>query len=210
MAADILSTTVPLITSQTRSKVEQIRLMSHGAITIAPRVKMSSELDTTNLLSTSIFIHLGRLVTNAFTTGVNFRIEASAAISGDGQWYPVTIFTSALGTNVGSQAVGAALAGQNILPIGATANFVVGDIVYISNAIEANDEFGRITTVTLNTSITLEDNLLFTQTGSTVISKAEMYYALIDTSAIARLRIVVDGSGAGQNFDAEVLSVVGA
>lgn len=198
--------------------IQGISIIPLQSLTAAPRVITSSTspdmnpLDVTDVNSASIFIHLGRTNTNAFTAGVNFRIEASATSSGDGQWYPVTTFTSALGTNIGSQAVnGTAAAGQKVVPIAATANFVVGDIVYIQNATRSQGEFGRITTVTLNTSITLEDNLVFAQPAtSTVTSKSEMYYALIDTSSIGRLRVVVDGSGAGQNFDVEVKAVSGS
>lgn len=215
MAATAAST-VPLITTQTRNKISQVNLITLQSLTSAPRVVMSSELDTTNILSTSITIHLGRTSTNVFQSGINFRIEASSATSGDGYWFPVTIFTSALGTGTGSQNVnGTAAAGQKVIPIAATANFSVGDIVYIQNTTISNSEFGRIAVVTANTSITLEDNLRFSQPATSIVtSKSEMYYALIDTSAIERLRIVVDGTqpgvGATFNFDTEALAIVGA
>ncbi len=203
---------IPTITSQIRNKIDNTTLILLQSLTSAPRQVMSQHLDTTNLSSITILIHLGRTTTNAFTSGINFRIEQSAApVGGNGFWFPITIFTSSLGTNVGSQAVnGAALAGQKVIPIAATANFVVGDIVYIKNTTISNSEFGRITVVTLNTSITIEDNLRFDQTTSTVTSKAEVFYGLFDMSSCRSLRIVVDGSGTGQNFDVEVFQVVGA
>lgn len=193
------------------NKGDNVSIIALQAVTPAPRVVISSDLSTTNLKSVVILIHLGRVKTNAFTAGVNYRIEQSAVPSGDGFWFPITQFMSELGTNVGSQAVnGAALAGQKVIPIAATANFSVGDIVYIKNTTIANSEFGRITTVTLNTSIEIEDNLIFVQTTSTVTSKSQMFYGLIDTSASKRLRVVCDGSGAGQDFDTEIYSVIGA
>lgn len=205
--------TLNIITSQVRNKVDDLLLLALQSNTAAPRVLMSTEVPTTNILSLSLLIHLGRVVTNAFTAGVNFRIEGSTAPSGDGFWFPITVFTSALGTNIGSQNVGAAgaAAGQKVIPIAATANFVVGDIVYIQNATHSQGEFGRINTVSANTSITLEDNLRFSQPATSLVtSKSEMFYGLIDTSALERLRIVIDGSGAGQNFDVELLAVAGS
>jgi hypothetical protein len=198
-------------TSPVRNKIDNVVLFTTQALTTAPRVLMSSELDTTNILSVSIFIHLGRKTETSFTAGVNFRVEASATSSGDGYWFPITQFTSALGTSVGSEAVnGACLANQKVIPMAATAGFTVGGIIYISNLVEGNDEWARVTVVTTDTSITIEDNLRFVQTGSTVYAQAEMYYALVDTSTIKRLRVVIDGSGAAQNFDAEIIATVGA
>lgn len=199
------------ITGLVKTKTDNNTLIALQTNTTAPRVTISSELNTTNILVTTIGTHLGRVTTNAFTAGVNFRIEGSTTPSGNGYWFPITIFTSAVGTNIGSQTISSnASAGQNIVSIGATANFVVGDIVYIQNTTEANSEFGRIKAVSLNANITLEDNLRFAQpTTSTVTSKSEMYYALIDTSAIKRLRCVSDGSGTGQNFDCEIIAVTG-
>ncbi len=215
VTGDTSVTSAVSISSQTRNKIQQIPLITLQTNTVAPRVVISSvlnEFNVTNYLSVGIHIHLGRVTTSAFTAGVNFRIETSPAVSGNGYWFPITIFTSTLGTNVGSQTVnGTAAAEQNVIPIAATANFVVGDIVYIQNATEANSEFGRIIAVSLNTSITLEDNLRFAQLAtSTVTSKSEMFYGLIDTSSSKRIRVVSDGSGAAQNFDCEVYATVGA
>jgi len=209
--ANTLPSTLSSITTQTRNKVDQVSLITLQQVTAAPRVVMSSELPTTNFTSASIMIRLGRQTETAFTAGVNFRIEASAATSGDGYWFPITTFTSALGTNVGSEAVnGACAAGQKTINAASTTNLVVGNIIFINNTTLANSEFARITTVTLNTSIAVEDNLLFAQTGSTLYTQGEFYYALIDTTAIERLRIVVDGSGAAQNFVVDAYAVVGA
>ncbi len=180
-------------------------------VTVAPRVVTSSDINVTNYLSATIFIHLGRLTTSAFTAGVTFRVESSAASSGNGQWYPTSaIFTSPVGSSVASQAVSAAApAGQKVIPIANTAGFAVGNIIFISNPVTGNSEWARVTTVTLNTSLTVEDNLINDQTTSTVYNQAEMYLATIDTTSMVRLRVVVDGSGAAQNFAVEVKSIVG-
>lgn len=203
--------TIPTITAQTINKISDVNLITLQEVTAAPRIVISAELPTTNLSSVSIMIHLGRLTTTAFTSGVNFRIETSTKSSGNGHWYPITLFTSPLGSSIATEAVSAAAAaGQAVIPMADTTGFAVGDIVYIDNPTTANSEFGRVAVVTTNTSITLEDNLLFAQTTSTVFDQAEMYYALINTDSFERLRVVVDGSGAAQNFAVEVDADVGA
>lgn len=201
------------LTSQTRNKIDDVELIALQLVTSAPRVVISSELDTTNLTSISVTIHLGRQTETAFTAGVNFRIEMSPAPSGTGNWHVITQFTSALGSSVASQAVGAAgaAAGQKVIPMTDTTGFSAGDMIFIQNATLANSEFHRISAVTTNTSITIEDNLQNSQPAtSTVYDQAESYYALIDTSSIKRMRVVIDGSGAAQNFATHCDVVTGA
>lgn len=205
--------TISSITTQTRNKIDDVELIQLQLVTVAPRVVISNELNTTNATSVSVTIHMGRQTETAFSAGINFRIEMSPAPSGTGNWHTITQFTSALGSSVGSQAVGAAgaAAGQKVIPMTSTTGFAVGDMIFIQNATLANSEFHRITVVTTNTSITIEDNLQNAQPStSTVYDQAESYYALIDTSSIKRLRIVVDGSGAAQNFAVHCDVVIGA
>lgn len=215
--ADTLPSSINSLTTSSRNKITQVNLITLQTNTVAPRVVISSvlnELDTTNILSVSITIHMGRVVATALSAGVNFRVEMSSATSGDGYWFPVTTFTSTIGAATSTTAsVATSLAGQNVITVAAAGSFAVGDIIYIQNATESNSEFARVTVVTggVNGTLTLEDNLRFNQqVGAVVTNKADMFYGLIDTSSVERLRVVSDGSGAGQNFDCEVKAVVGA
>lgn len=203
--------TISNISTQRFNKIIPIPLITLQNVTSSTRVVISSELPVTNVTSASIMIHMGRTVTTAFTAGINFRIEASSQSSGDGHWYPITIFTSALGSSVATEAVSAAaVAGQNVIPMADTTGFVAGDIIFIQNTTIGNSEFARVALVTAATSITIEDNLVNTQTTSTVFDQAELYYAQIDCSSIIRLRLVVDGSGTGQNFAVSADAIVGS
>lgn len=161
-------------------------------------VLISSVIDVSAKFALTLFLHFGRRAATALTTAVTFRIEASAKASGDGHWFPVATYVTKIAA-VTSQAVnGTCASGQNVVAMTSTTGMTVGDIVYIDNGTIANSEWHRIKTVTSNTSITLEDNLVSAQTGATVYPAAEMFPAQIDCSAITRVRVVVDGSGTGQ------------
>lgn len=194
----------------TITKTQGTSVLALQELTSGARQAISSALSVTTALAATIFVRIGRLTATAFTAGVNIRIEASAKSSGDGFWFPLTQFTTALGSSVADEAVnGTCNSGQAVVGMASTTGFAVGDIVYIDQGAPGNSEFGRVAVVTTNTSVTLEDNLVNAQTGSTVYDQAEMFVAQIDCTAIGRLRVVVDGSGAGQNFACDAWAVTG-
>ncbi len=161
-------------------------------------VVISSAVDVSAKFAVTVFIHFGRRAATALTTGVIFRIEASSKSSADGHWYPLATFQTRVAA-VTSQAVnGTCASGQNVVAMASTTGETVADIVYIDNGTIANSEWGRVKVVTSNTSITIEDNLINAQTGATVFPSAEMFSALVDCTAVGRLRVVVDASGTGQ------------
>ncbi len=166
-------------------------------------VVISSAVDVSAKFAVTVFIHFGRRSATALTTGVIFRIEASAKSSGDGHWYPLATFQTRVSAVTAQSVNGTCASGQNVVPMASTTGESVADIVYIDNGTIANSEWGRVKVVTSNTSITLEDNLTNAQTGGTVYPSAEMFSALIDCTAIGRLRLVVDASGTGQVVAAE-------
>ncbi len=171
-------------------------------------VVVGSAVDVSTLIVGTALIHFGRRTNAAFTTAPTFRIEMSAKSSGDGFWWPLAQFSPVLGTSLTAQAVnGTVASGQNVITMTSTTNFAVGDIIYIDNTTIANSEWGRVKTVTTNTSVTIEDNLVNAQTSSTVYRAAEMYPALLDLSAVTRLRLVADGSGTGQAMACEAFLV---
>mgnify|MGYP001615681251 CR=1 FL=1 len=197
------------------SKTAGISVISLQELTSAPRVVgasayTSSEQDVSTKLAATIFARIGRIVTAAFTAGVKVRVEVSSAASGERYWQPITPFQTNLGASVADEAVnGTCASGQNVIPLAITTGFAVGDLVYVDNTTTGNSEFCRVVTVTSNVSVTVADNLTNTQTGATVYNQAEEFIATIDLIAIKRIRIVVDGSGAGQNFAVEVFMVTG-
>jgi hypothetical protein len=161
-------------------------------------VVASSVLDVSTKLSASVYLHFGRRAATALTTGLTYRVEGSAHATAHGHWFPLAQFITNVAA-VGDEAVsGTCAAGQAVIAMASTTGFTVGDIVYIDNGTIANSEWGRIKTVTTNTSITLEDNLVNAQTGATVYAGAQIFTAALDLSGVKRLRVVANGSGTGQ------------
>ncbi len=150
---------------------------------------------TTNLAAL-VTIHFGRTSNTALTTACFFRIEGSAKASGDGYWFPLAQFSSLIAAVTSQPVNGTCNSGQKVVAMSTTTGMSVGDIVFIQNGTIANSEWGRVTVVTASTSITLEDNLLNAQTGSTVYPSGEMYAAMLDLTAVTRLRVVAGGQAA--------------
>jgi hypothetical protein len=149
-------------------------------------------------------IHFGRRATSALTVPVNFRVEGSAKVSGDGHWFPLAIISSEIAAAESEAVSGTVNAGTNVITVASTTNLVVGDLIFVDNGTIANSEWGRIKAVSTNTSVTIEDNLLNAQTGATIYDQAQIIAIQVDLSCIKRLRIVVDNSGSGQAVAAEV------
>jgi hypothetical protein len=136
---------------------------------------------------------------------VKLRLEGSPKTSGDGQWFELASWQS-LTTAAESEAVsGTANAGQNVLGAASTTNLVVGDTIFIDNSTIGNSEWGRIKSVSANTSVTIEDNLVNAQTGSTMYDQGEFFSGQINLENVLRLRLVVDASGSGQAVAVEAI-----
>lgn len=199
--------------SRVASKTQDISVITLQKLTVAPRVLISSVLNVASAFSAGLYIRLGRVTTSAFTASVNIRIEASPTSSGNTHWHPVNgaQFTSALGSSVASQALTAAsVVGDKTLTMAATTNFAVGDLVFIDDTVDVTKgEFGRIASINTGVSITLEEGLTYAHavTTTTVYDQAEQYYAQIDCQDKGRLRLVIDGAGAAQNFAIDAMAV---
>lgn len=175
----------------------------------ANTVVISSVVDVSTKLAATVFIHFGRRATTALSEGAEFRLEASAKASGEGFWFPIASFKTAVATAESEAVSGTVSAGATVITVASTTNLVSGDLIYIDNSTIANSEWGRIKSISTNASVTIEDALVNTQTGATIFDQAEMYVAAIDLTAITRLRLVVDASRTGQAVAAEAFIVTG-
>lgn len=181
-------------------------------------VLISTAQDVSTKLAGMVMIHFGRRSATALTESVQIRIEASAKSSGDGHWYPLVVFLTQI-QGVTAQAVnGTCNAGQAVIAMASTTGMSkdyantsspIGNIVYVDNGTIANSEWGRVVQLSANTSITIEDNLVNAQTGSTVYPSAEMFQAMLDFTAIARIRVVVNANNTGVAVAVEAEMVTG-
>lgn len=172
-------------------------------------VVLGSAIDVSSKFGATVFIHFGRRSNTALTEGMEFRIEGSSKSSADGQWFPLAVFKTKIAA-VTSQAVsGTCNAGQAVIAMASTTGMTVQDIIYIDNGTIANSEWGRIKSLVVNTSVTIEDNLVNAQTGATVYPSGEMFVAQLDLTAVGRIRLVANGANTGQAVAVESFMVTG-
>lgn len=168
-------------------------------------VYVSSEIDVATKLACFLAIKFGRRATTALTEGVEFRVEASGKASGDGDWHTIYSYKTAVATAESEAVSGTVSSGTNVITVASTTNLARADIVYIDNSTIGNSEWGRVKSIVAATSITIEDNLVNAQTGSTIYDQAEILPAIfVDCTAFKRLRVVVDGSNTGQAVAFEI------
>jgi hypothetical protein len=172
-------------------------------------VVISSAVDVSTKFAAFLGIHFGRRTTSALTAGARFRVEGSMKSSGDGFWFSLAEFLTAIAAAESEAVSGTVSAGTNVITVASTTNLTVGDLVYLDNSTIGNSEWGRVKAVSANVSITIEDNLLNAQTGSTIFDNGEFFSVSLDLSAVTRLRLVADFSGTGQACSAEAFLVTG-
>ena len=169
----------------------------------ASSVALSSALDVSTAMGGLVYVRFGRRSATAAGAGVNIRLEASHATSGDNSWYPFAQYVTAFAACEAEALTGTVAAAQAALTLASTTNLTAGDLIYIDNGTIANSEWGRIKSIVANTSVTIEDNLVNAQTGATIYDTAEIYTPAEIPAGAVRIRLVADGSLFTQAFALE-------
>lgn len=169
----------------------------------ANAIIVGTAVDVSTKIGGVINVRFGRRSATAATAGVNIRLESSNRASGN-YWNPFAAFTTASAA-CQSQVLGTCAASQNVLAMASTTGIAAGDVLFIDNATAASCEWGRVQSIVTNTSATLEDALMNTQTGNTVYDTAEIYAPVVIPEGALRVRVVVDGSPFGQAFAIEAI-----
>ena len=177
----------------TFTKTVQTALLAIQSVA-ASSVVISSAFDMSTKLGGIVYVRFGRRAATATSFGANIRIEASHAASGDNSWYPLTVFTSTIAAVEAEAVSGTVNAGTNVITVASTTNLAAGDIIFINNSTIENSEWARIKSIVTNTSVTIEDNLVNAQTGSTIYDGAEIFSPVVIPEGVMRIRVVVDGS----------------
>lgn len=174
------------------------------ASTAASTVAISSALDVSTKMGGLVYARFGRRSATAAGAGVNIRLEASMASSGDNSWFPFAVFTTAFAACEAEAVSGTVGSGTNVITVAATTNLAAGDLIFIDNGTIGNSEWGRIKSIVAATSVTIEDNLVNAQTGATLYDTAEIYAPVSIPEGAYRIRAVVDGSLFTQAFACEI------
>lgn len=164
------------------------------ASTAASSVAISSAVDVSTAMGGLVYVRFGRRSATAAGAGAMLRCEASHAASGDNTWYPFAEIATQFAACEAEAVSGTVASGTNVITVASTTNLVAGDLVYIDNGTIANSEWGRIKSIVANTSITIEDNLVNAQTGSTIYDAAEIYVPIAIPEGALRIRFVNDSS----------------
>jgi hypothetical protein len=138
------------------------------AETAANEVSIGSEVDVSTYYAAHIRVRMGRASASAFT-----------AVNGAGPRFRTEA------------------AGQTVVSLAAGTNFAAGDYVFFHNTTIGNSEWSRVKSVS-GADLTLEEGIVNAQTGATCRDQAEQFDALIDLTAIQRIRCVADAAGNGQ------------
>lgn len=161
----------------------------------ASTVVISSNIDVTSKFSAAFNMWWGRKSATAAGAGLNIRIEGY-----DGaRWYPLALYTTAFAAAADEALTGTVNSGQKVLTCASTTGFTAGDLISIINGTLANSEFGRVKSISANTSVTIEDNLVNAQTSSTMYDSAECWAAEVPTTGYTTLRVVADASSFTQD-----------
>lgn len=164
--------------------------------------------DVSTKMAGILGIRIGRMSASPFKEPVNMRLEWAAHYANSSMWFPVPGFDYDTSDDFNESVPGlmsgtaAASAAQAVIGLTNTGAAEPQDMVYIDNpTTPAQSQFGRIKAVTRDTSITLDDILLYAVTTSCVVYRgAEALSQQIDFSTFQRLRLVIDGTRAGQPF----------
>lgn len=187
----------------TFSKTGSLSLLSLQSVA-ASSVVVGSAVDVSTKMGGLIAVRFGRRSASSGTAGMNLRLEWSPDSSGS-RWTLITTLTTAFAA-VESEAVsGTVNSGTNVITVASTTNLSAGVVVFIDNSTIANSEWGRIKSAVTNTSITLEENLVNAQTGSTIYAGAEIYSGVQFPEGALRIRAVADGALFTQAFAIEVI-----
>jgi len=186
----------------TYTKTIQTDLLALQSVA-ASSVAISSDFDMSGKIGGTVLVRFGRRAATAAGAGVNIRVEASHASSGNNTWYPLAIFTTNFAAAADEAVSGTVNSGTNVITVASTTGLTAGDIIFIDNGTIANSEWGRIKSIVSNTSVTIEDNLVNAQTSSTIYDSAEIFAPVIIPKEVTRIRVVADGSGFTQAFAIE-------
>lgn len=162
-------------------------------------VNIGSAVDVAAYYSGDFRLRMGRATSSAFTVGPKYRVEGTYKVSPtDNEWITLAEFQSMLGVSIASSAVsGTEAIGQTVVSVTSGTNFTADDFVFFHNTTLGNSEWKHIVSVATN-DLTVQDPLVFVQTGATARDQAEEYHFLLDLTGIQKIRLIVNNAGTGQ------------
>jgi hypothetical protein len=159
------------------------------ATTASAEVVIGTAADISAAYYATLNILQGIAHTTPATIGFSALVQVSSETSGP-EWVNLYTMGGDIGTASDEAVSGTCASGQAVIGMASTTGFTVGDFVFIRNSTLANSEWGYVKAVTANTSITLADNLVNAQTGSTVYDLASYRTLEIPALGYNRVRVI--------------------
>ncbi|MBE3134862.1 MAG: hypothetical protein IMZ55_15450 [Acidobacteria bacterium] len=183
-------------------------LLAHQEITHPGNV-FGASIDCTTWLSAQITGWLANIETTANATGVAFIVQGSIETSGN-DWIDLVRFTGSTTAAEAEALTATEPIGETVLALAATANLVVGGLIYIlDHTSVAASEWAEIVAVATNASITIMDGLIVAKVADDdVYTQAQRFSALVLCDGLKRLRAgVVHQAATGSDIRVKCTAV---
>ena len=150
-------------------------LLAHQEITHPANV-VGTAVDCSTWLSAQVTAWLGKSETTANLVGPAVIIQGSIEASGN-DWVDLVRFTGSTTIAEAEPVTATEPIGETVIAVAATANLVVGGLIYIvDDTAVADSEWHEIVAVVTNTSITLMDGLAVAKVaGDDLYTQAERF-----------------------------------
>jgi hypothetical protein len=159
---------------------------------------VGTPVDVSNKYSVMFHIDWAAVAATVITDGTELRIEAAGRLPIGGVlnpdntiWTPILSVVSGAATAASHNTPNPTNPGTTVIAQNPTADFTVGNFIFIQNATILNSEFCRVVAVTLNTSITVQDPVSYQQNAQPIWNRAERYAMRVDLDTIKWIRGVV-------------------
>lgn len=178
----------------------QSDLITHQAITHPANV-IGGAVSVATYLSGTVYIWQANIETTAnLAAGLDYiAIQTCPDATGNNwtDYVKLTASTTASASEALSDAGGEA-AGTTVLVVADTTGFTAGDLVYVTDAADANNgEWGEVVSIVANTSVTLADGLIDAKAQNDVIyDQASRWSVNMDFAGVQRIRVIIVHQGA--------------
>ena len=180
-----------------------ITFIAHQALAHPGMLEGSTPYACAAALSGVITVRVANVETTANATGVGVIIQGSFETAGDDAWFDLMEFTGSTTAAETEAMTATEAAAETVLACAATANFLVGDTIYVQDAsVVADGEWHRVTKIVTDTSVTIDYGLAVQKDASDFLwTEADIWTAFVDCSGLKRINVlVVHEAATGSNL----------
>ena len=177
-------------------------IIAHQLLT-HPGMLEGTPVTVATWLSGAITVKLANIEATANVTGPAVIIQGSFETSGDDAWFDLIEFTGSTTVAEVEALTATEPVGEAVITCASTANFVVGDTIYVADAsVVADGEWHRVVAVAANTSVTIDYGLAVEKdSADSMYTEADIFTAYVNCEGLKRVNVlVVHESATGSNM----------